>query len=146
MTEIDRSSPGPYYDVVGSNFATGTIQGYPAEKIPTGKRQKIDHGPVVPVIAHAVDVSWLSGVACINIFEVDRNYQRYLHLVDDDAGQPVSIPADVVDHIDDVFAQDALSEGARGSCLTTDHRYDICTASAGLSKTVIRWRPISPNL
>lgn len=36
----------------------GTVQGYPAERIAPVKRQKIDEGPVLPVMAPAIDVNW----------------------------------------------------------------------------------------
>lgn len=39
------------------DFASSTEQGYRAEKIAPVKRQNIDDGPVVPVIAPAVDVN-----------------------------------------------------------------------------------------
>lgn len=63
---------------------------------------------MVPVRTPAVDLNWLPGVAHKPISEVERDYRPYRGTVYDDAGHTVYVPADIVDDVDDVFAQKAL--------------------------------------
>lgn len=44
---------------VAYDIATDTVQGYPAKQIAPLKLQKVSEGPVVPVMAPAVDMNWL---------------------------------------------------------------------------------------
>lgn len=38
------------------DFATDTVQRFPAERIAPVKRQKLENGPVMPVMAPVIDV------------------------------------------------------------------------------------------
>lgn len=63
VTQTDWfSSSGPD-GFISCDFFTSTVQGYPAERAPPVKRQKVDDGPVMPVMAPAIHVNWISGVA-----------------------------------------------------------------------------------
>lgn len=57
-------------------------------------------------------------------------------MVDDDKSQPADLSADVLDDLDDAFAQKALWEGDGGSSFTVEDRSIISTALARPSKTV----------
>lgn len=74
------------------------------------KKQKIGAGSLVPVMAPAVDVIWLPGVARRTFREVNRDYWWFRGIVDDGSSQPTYVPADVVDERDDVFTQRTHSE------------------------------------
>lgn len=100
------------------------------------KRRKIDNGPVAPVMAPAIDVNWIPGVACMTISEIDRAYWSYHVINGDDAGQPADIPADVENDVDDIFAQEALWEEDGGASFTADDRFVNVTSLTRLSKTI----------
>lgn len=85
MTKIDWSSSGGSDDFVVYYFAADTVQGYTPERFAPVKRQKDDGGPAAAVMAYAVSVNWLPGVAFKIISEVDRDYRRYRGIVDVDA-------------------------------------------------------------
>lgn len=89
----------------------GTVQGYPAVRIAPKKRQKVDDCRVVSFLAPAVDVNWIPCAAHKKISEVDCDYWLYRGIVNDDAGQPDDVSADVVDDLDYVFAQEELRMG-----------------------------------
>lgn len=116
--------------------ATGTVKGYPAKQIVLVKRQEVDDGPVVSIHVPAVDVKWLHGKSRKTLSEVERDYQHYRYIIDHDLGLPADVQADLVDDIDNVFAQEALWQEDGGSFFTADDRSAIVTALARLSKTV----------
>lgn len=74
----------------------------------------------MPDVAPAIDVNRLHGVTRKTNSEVERDYQRYRRVTHDDGVQPVDIPADVTDDLDDTFAQKALWEGDGGSSFAAD--------------------------
>lgn len=110
------------------------------------KRQKVDNGAVVPIMVPAVDVNWLSGISGKTFSEVERYYRRYRDIIDGGSGQPADVTADLVDDLDDVFAQDALWERDAGSSFTVVDHSVITTALSRLLKTVTGSGPISPTL
>lgn len=69
-----------------------------------------------------------------NNFEVERDYRRNHGIIDDDADQPADVPAAVLADLYDFFAQEALSDGDRGSSSTADDNSVIATALARLPK------------
>lgn len=110
MTDIDWSSSCRADDFISYNFSTGTVQCYPAEKIPPVKRQKVDDNVAVPVMVPAIDMSCCSGVTSDSISEIECDYRGYQGTIDDAAYQPTDALADVVDDPDDVFVQKVLRE------------------------------------
>lgn len=106
--EIDWTSCGGLDDFLSFDFATGTIQGFRAEKTAPVKQQMVDDGPVVPVILPSIHVSRLRGEERKKLSKVERNYRRCLGRVGDDAGQLAVLLANVVDYFVGVFAQQAL--------------------------------------
>lgn len=140
VTEIIWSSHSGSKDFVSYDFATNTVQGYTAEDIEPVKRNKVDVGSVVSVMVRAIDVNWLCVVVRRKTSEVEFDHRRYLRIVDDDAGETADVPADMVDHLDDRFAQKALCEKASEHFFTADDCSVIGVASALLSKTVCTLR------
>lgn len=67
------------------------------------KRQKVNDGPAVPVMALVTDLKWLPGVAGKTIDEVWRDYQWYSGIVNGDVGQQDDAPADGVDDFSNVI-------------------------------------------
>lgn len=57
VSEIDWSSSGGSDDFISYDFATGTVQRYPAERIAPVKRHKNDDGPIMFVPTPALDVN-----------------------------------------------------------------------------------------
>lgn len=55
-------------------------------------------------------MSWLPDVVGKTISEVDCDYRRYCDMIDDDAGQPSDVAADVVKDHESVFVQEWDSE------------------------------------
>lgn len=92
---------------------------------------------MVPVIAAALNVNWLPGVTRKTISEVERDYQRYRSIIDDNAGRPADVLDNVVDDVDDLFEQDWILEEDSGSCFTTEDHSAIAKAWAKLSRTVL---------
>lgn len=84
------------------------MQGYSAERLAPVKCQKVDNGLVVTLLARFVDVNWLPGVARRTISDVSRDYRRYYGVFNDDWNLPADILAEVVDDLDDIFAQERL--------------------------------------
>lgn len=72
------------------------------------KRQTVDDGPMVPILSPAVDMNWLPGVARNTFCDVEYHYRRCRGRVDENAGQPGDVLADLVDDFDDIFGQEAL--------------------------------------
>lgn len=57
-TKIDWSSLSSLTDYFSYDFATGSVQGYLADKDVPMKRQKTDDGLVLPVLAPALNSKW----------------------------------------------------------------------------------------
>lgn len=131
----DWSLSGGSTEYLAYNFATGTAKGYQTERIAPVKRQKVDDGLVVAVVAFTVDVDWFLGVAHKTIFQVEHDFWRYCGTVEDDASQPANVPAGVMDDLEDVFEQKVLWKGDSGSSFTADDWSVIAVALARLSKT-----------
>lgn len=108
VAKVGLSPSGGSDDFFLYEYATGTIQGLPAERTVPMKCQKVYDGPVRPESAPAVDVNWLSDVACKTIFEVNRDCRRNGGVSDGDEGTPDAVPAYIVHEVDYVFAQRAL--------------------------------------
>lgn len=70
------------------------------------KRQKVDDGPVAPLMAPAIEVTWLFGVTCRTISESWCSYRPYYGDIEDDARQPADVPANAVDILDGISVQD----------------------------------------
>lgn len=66
------------------------------------RRQKVGDNPAVSVMAPAVHVNGLPGVARMSLSEVNRDYQWYCGKLTDNAGQTADVAVDVVDDLDDV--------------------------------------------
>lgn len=60
VAEIDWYPAGVSNDIFALTFATGTVKGYKAENILSLKRQNVDEGPVMLVMAPAIEVNWIS--------------------------------------------------------------------------------------
>lgn len=146
MTEIDWSSSGISDDFVSYEVRTGTVQGYLDEKTEPVKLQKVDAGPVVPVMVRFIYLGRLRGVASKMISEVERDYRQYHAIIDGDAGQAADVPADEVDDLDEVLAQEALWERSGGPSFTADDRSVIVTAFAGFQRQFPLEVPVSPIL
>lgn len=129
-----------------SDFATGTVQRYWDERITPGKREKVESGLIVPVVALAIDVNWLAGVMHKTVREARYDYQRYHGVTDNDADQTTGVIADYIDDIDVILAQQVLWRGGGGSSFTTDWFYLLSL----LSQAFQMQSPISgsslPNL
>lgn len=48
-------------DILSYDIDRCIVQGYPAEISVLGKRQKVDDGPVPPILALVIDANWLFG-------------------------------------------------------------------------------------
>lgn len=136
VTKTEWSSSVGSDDFVYYNFAMDTSKGYPAEMLPPVKYQNIGGGPVVPIMALALDVSWRSDVMRKTISEVYRDYRRYVGIVDDVARQPADVPSYTADDRDEIFTQEALWDGDGGYSFTAGDCSVIDTALARLSKAV----------
>lgn len=100
------------------------------------KRHKVDHAPVLPVLAPAVDVSRFPIVRRKTISDVECEYRRYSEMVGEDEHLRADVPADVVEGIAAIFAQEALWKNGDGTPFTAGDRSVIATALAQLSKIV----------
>lgn len=118
------------------DFAKSTVRGYPAERIAPVKRQNVHDGPVVLILALAVDFNWLPNVTCKTISDVQRDYSLYRVICADNSGFPSDVPAEIVHSVDDVSAQEALWETGKVSFFSVDDRLLIAMAFQRLSKTV----------
>lgn len=73
------------------------------------------------------------------ISDAERNYRWYRGVFDGDEGPPADVPADLLDDLDDIFAQEALWKsdcGDEGASFRGDDRSPIATAVAQISKLV----------
>lgn len=134
--KVDPSSSGGKDDFRSYDFTSGTVQGFQAGRIWSVQRLKIDDGPVVPYSAPIADVNWLLSVSIITISKVKRNYRPYRGINDHYEGTPADVPADIVDKLDDIFAQKVLFDENGGTFVTADCRSGIAEALARLSKVV----------
>lgn len=137
VNEVDWSSSGGLDDFLSYRFVTGTVQGNAAEKTAPMKRLKVDDGSEVPEFIPAVDVDWLSSVACKTISKVEHDYRWYRCVSDGDEGPPADVPAIAPDVVDDIFVQELLWEGDCGALFTASDRSVIAIALSRLSKTVL---------
>lgn len=97
------------------------------------KGQTIYDGPVLPEMAPAIDVQWISGTTCQTIFGVQGNDKRYFGVVDD-ADFLSEVPAEVVENIDDIFSQKALWKSGGGLFFSATACLVIARALQWLSK------------
>lgn len=132
----DWSWTGGSDDFVFYDFATGAVHGFTAESIVPVKRYNVDKGSMVPVMVHRIDTNRLLCVTRKEIFETERSYRRYRSLLDDVAGQPAGVPANVVDDLYYVFVHEVLCDSDGGSCLTADALSVFAISLARLSKIV----------
>lgn len=127
---------------VGSNdfvfycFDMSTVQGYPAERIAVVKRQKVDDGPVVPIMTPAVDVNWLSDLTPKATSKLERDYEQNRDMRDDDESQLANVSANVVSALDVTSTHETLWKRNGGPSLTADDRLIKTTVLARLIKTV----------
>lgn len=62
VTQNDWSSSVGFHDFVFYKFSTGTVHGFPTERVAPVKLQKVNKGPVVPVNAPSININRLPGV------------------------------------------------------------------------------------
>lgn len=96
---------------------------------------RTDDGPVFPVMALAIDVQWLSGLTCKNIFDAEGDHIWSFGIVDDHTDFPSEILAEL-EVIDDAFAQVLLCETGSGSSFSPTDLLVIAAALQRISKTV----------
>lgn len=89
-----------------------------------------------PHLRPVVDFHWLPGLARKTVSEADPDDPRYHNDSYGDAGLPADVPVDVVDYLDNIFAQKALSDDDGEFSSTTRDRFVIARAPARLSRTV----------
>lgn len=112
------------------------MHGYQAQRPTSVNCQKIDDGPVLPVLVPFDDASRLPGVTCYKIFDVERVYRRYRSVVNVCGDVPDDFTVDVVDDFDDIFEQEALPETGGGSSFLPNDLSVSSTALQRLSKIV----------
>lgn len=61
------------------------MSSYLARRLAYVKRQKIGHGSGLSVMATAIDIQWKQGITRKCFFEIHRNSERNVMMVDDDA-------------------------------------------------------------
>lgn len=76
MTEFHWLSSRCSGDFLSYDLGTDTVQSYSAERLAPRKRLKVGDGPVVLVLAPAVDVSRLLSVSTKTISDIERGYRR----------------------------------------------------------------------
>lgn len=108
MTEIYWSPSEGLGTFLAYYLATRAMRDYPAKTLALLKQEKIDGGPVVPVLAPAVDANWLRCVAGMTASTVQRDYKRYPGVVDEDDIFLSEVSAEVADDLDDIFVQEPL--------------------------------------
>lgn len=123
-------------ELVAYNLAMGTVCGYPAERLAPVKRQKIGDGPLMLVLPPAAEVNWFLNVTRKTLSGVGSDYRRYRSMVDDVCGVPSDFLAEVVDGLDDIFAQETLWETGGGSSVSDHDGLVTVMALQRLSKTV----------
>lgn len=72
------------------------------------KRQKFDDGPLLHVMAPAIDLTGVPDVSSETIPGVKSGYWRYRDIFFDNARQPANAPVDMKDEFDDIFEQQRL--------------------------------------
>lgn len=108
VTKSGLSPLGGLNNFVLYDFATDTVQGYTAEWIVPVKPQELDDHSVLLVISPTIDVNCPHDVTRKTASEIERNYQLYRVVTDDDERQPKDVLADEVEDLNDIFAQEAL--------------------------------------
>lgn len=135
VTKVDWFSSGDPDDFLANDFPTSTMRDNSADSLAPVKRQKVDDGPVRPVLAPAADVEWLAGVTRKTIANVKRDYRRYLKVVEDHCDLQYDVLAILLDGPDDIFAQKAFSENGGSSSFMTCDCSVIATALERLPDT-----------
>lgn len=77
MTEVDCSSSEGPYEFVAYSLATGAMCSFPAERPAQVKRQKVDNGPMMPLLTPWVDVNCQQSMVSKTNSNVPRDYRRY---------------------------------------------------------------------
>lgn len=122
LTEVDCSLSRDSDEFLEDNLATGTGCAYPANISGLVERQKVSDGPVLSMLAPAVNVKLLPDAPRNIISNVESDDQRYPGLVDVNGGNPADILANAADDIDNIFAQKVLWETGGSSSLSVgDH-------------------------
>lgn len=86
MNEVTFSSSGCSDLFVAYYFVTGTVQRYLVELTAPLKLYTVDAGPLVPLMAPALNLNWLPGVSRKKVFKVGYDYRRYCVIIHDDSG------------------------------------------------------------
>lgn len=73
--------------------------------------------------------------------DVEHDYQRYNGVIARRDGVPADATADVIDDLDDIFAQEALRKVDGKSFFTIEDRSAITTVLTQLAKTVLASGP-----
>lgn len=143
MTEINSSSSGGLDEFVAYEPTMGLVRGYLASRVNRVTLQELSDGPVIPVLASAVDVKWLRNVARKANFDVQREYRWYCDVFNEDDGFSSDVPAVVVDYFTYIFAQEVLWN-TDGGCSFLE---DDCFALLQLCSSILRLLWIqAPNL
>lgn len=109
------------------------MRSYPTEILAAMKREKIENGPVVPILVSSVHANGLPDVTCKKFSNVESDYRGYCVVVDGDLSSDV--PAHVVDKFDDILEQKTFFMTCGGFLFTTSDRSLIETALKRLPKT-----------
>lgn len=80
--EINWYSEVGLDEFISYKFVKGTVQSYSPKGLASMKRQMVDDGPFVPVLAPIVDVNQLPGMARNSISYAERNYRRCCSVID----------------------------------------------------------------
>lgn len=78
--------------------------------------------------------------------KVKHDYPRYSSINDDDVGQQADVQTDVVDDLDNIFAQAALKESVDGLSATADDLLVIAQLWHSFQRRFPLRSPISPIL
>lgn len=68
-------------------------------------------------MSHTVDFQWILSTTCNTIYYIQGDLKQFLYICNNDAGFSRRLPAELVEDIDDVLAQEALRETCHGSSL-----------------------------
>lgn len=112
------------------------MSGYPTEIPAVMQLEKIEDGLTLLEMALFGDVQWLPVMTRETMFNVERDYRRYLDAVVHDGGFHKEVSAKSFEKINKVFAQLEIYETSEGSLLSVKGHLAIAAALQWLSKLV----------